>query len=137
MDITGSKFLGFDLNWDYKHRTCILSMPDYIPNLLKKLNFTKSNDVHTPFPYTLLPLYVKLQLASQKPPTTLSSDQSTYIQKVTGSLLYLAHSLENLLLPGLNNTAIDICTADKTTLANVHHMLNYISTNPNPRIIFK
>jgi hypothetical protein len=33
-DWTGSKYIGLTLNWDYKARTCDLSMPDYIDKAL-------------------------------------------------------------------------------------------------------
>jgi len=136
LDLTGSKFLGFDLHWNYHKRTCVLSMPNYIPTLLKKLKFKQTKKTHSPFPYTP-PSYTKIQYASQKDPSSLPQEKITYVQKVAGSLLYFAHSLDSLLLAGLNNIAIDISTADETTLANVNHMLNYVATNPNPMILFK
>ena len=111
-------------------------MPNYIPTLLKKLNFKQTKKTHSPFPYTP-PSYTKIQYAPQKEPSSLPQEKITYMQKVAGSLLYFAHSLDSLLLAGLNNFAIDISTADETTLANVNHMLNYVATNPNPMILFK
>ena len=137
IDLSGTKFLGFDLDWNYTKRTCILSMPEYIPSLLKKLNFVQNHSpTHSPLPFTP-PSYAKIQYATQKEKTKLQPSQITYIQKVIGSLLYYAHSLDNILLASLNHLATDISTADDNTLSNINHILNYVATYPNAKLLYK
>ena len=137
IDLTGTKFLGFDLKWDYTKRTCALSMPTCIPSLLHKLSFVQQpSPTHSPLPFTP-PTYAKIQHATQKEKSTLPPEKITHIQKVIGSLLYYAHSLDNVLLASLNHLATDISTADATTLANIDHILNYVATYPNAKLLFK
>lgn len=50
IDLTGLKYLGFDLKWNCNKKTCILLMPNNIKNLLQKLQFTKDPaDAKSPF----------------------------------------------------------------------------------------
>ena len=112
-------------------------MPACIPNLLKKLNFIKRpSPTHSPLPFTP-PSCAKIQHATQKEKTKLHPKQITCIQKVIGSLLYYAHSLDNILLASLNHLATDISTADNTTLSNINHILNYVATYPNAKLLCK
>ena len=59
------------------------------------------------------------------------------MHKVIGSLLYCPHSLDNMLLASLNVLATDISTANATTLQNATHLLNYVATNPNAKLLYK
>ena len=40
VDLTGKNFCGFSLNWNYHKHYVDMSMPSYIPNLLKQLQFS-------------------------------------------------------------------------------------------------
>ena len=60
IDLLGSKFLDFDLKWNYTNRTYILSMLNYVSNLIKKLNFHKKPTLtHSLLPF-IPPSYAKV-----------------------------------------------------------------------------
>ena len=66
IDLLGTKFLGFNLEWDYTKRICILSMPTYILTLLKKLSFIQRlSSTHSLLPFKSSS-YAKIQYVTQK-----------------------------------------------------------------------
>ena len=48
VDLTGKNFFGFSLNWNYHKHYIDMSMPSYIPNLLKQLQFSCTHREHAP-----------------------------------------------------------------------------------------
>jgi hypothetical protein len=90
-DWEGKVYSGMTLNWDYKNRTCGISMPNYIVNVLGK--FQHDNPKHpqdTPSRYTK-PVYgTKPQYATRYDTSNLTAKTIINIKKVTGSVLYYA-----------------------------------------------
>jgi hypothetical protein len=82
-------YSGIYLKWDYKNRTCDISMPGYISNVLSKFQHdAPHHPQHTPSKY-VMPVYgAKTQYATQYEMPPLTAKQCLNIQKVTGSVLY-------------------------------------------------
>jgi hypothetical protein len=56
-DWEGKVYSGMMLKWDYKNRTCDISMPGYVANVLSKFQHdTPKHPQHTPFRY-VMPFY--------------------------------------------------------------------------------
>jgi hypothetical protein len=52
MDWTATVYSGMTLKWDYKSRTCVISMPGYVSNVLRKFQHDAPNHPqHTPSQY--------------------------------------------------------------------------------------
>jgi hypothetical protein len=72
-DWEGKVYSGTSLTWDYKNRTCHISMPGYVSNVLSKFQHdTPKHSQHTPSKY-VAPVYgAKTQYATQDetPPLT-------------------------------------------------------------------
>jgi hypothetical protein len=90
-DWTATVYSGMTLKWDYDKRTCDISMPGYVSNVLRKFQHdTRKHPQHTPSLY-VLPVYgAKTQYTTKDETPPLTSKQCLTIQKVTGSVLYYA-----------------------------------------------
>jgi hypothetical protein len=86
-DWEGTVYSGITLDWDYKKRTCDISMPGYIANLLNKFQHDAPRiPQHTPSEY-ITPVYgAKMQFATQDNSPPLTAKQCTEIHKITGSV---------------------------------------------------
>ena len=101
VDWKGQLYCGVHLNWDYKHKTVNLSMPDYISKALTRFQ-------HSPplipqnSPYNVASIQYGQKIQLERDPDTssiLSPDRIKYIQQVVGTLLYYSHASTLPLLP--------------------------------------
>jgi hypothetical protein len=84
-------YSGMTLKWDYKNRTCDISMPGYVSKVLIKFQHdAPKHPQHTPSRY-FTPVYgARAQYATKYETPSLMAKQCITIQKVTGSVLYYA-----------------------------------------------
>jgi hypothetical protein len=75
-------YSGMTLKWDYKHRTCDISMPGYVSNVLSKFQHdAPKHPQHTPSRY-VTPVYgAKTQYATKDETPPLTAQQCLTIQK--------------------------------------------------------
>jgi hypothetical protein len=99
-------YSGKTLKWDYKNRTCDISMPGYVSNALSKFQHdAPKHPQHTPSRY-VTPVYgVKTQYATKYETPPLTAQQCLTIQKVTRSVLYYARAVVATVLIPLNDIA--------------------------------
>ena len=76
--------------------------------------------------------YVKEDLS--KP---LNASQINYVQRVVGKFLYLGRAIDNTTLHALNEIAIATTKGTEATLAAVEYYLNYMASNPSPKLQFR
>ena len=48
----GDKYCGMDIKWDYKNRTCDISVQGYVKKQLQKLQHKSNKKKHGPFKFT-------------------------------------------------------------------------------------
>jgi hypothetical protein len=84
-------YSGMSLKWDNKNRTCDISMPGFVSNVLSKFQHdAPKHPQHTPSRY-VTPVYAaKTQYVTKDETPRLTAKQCLTIQKVTGSVLYYA-----------------------------------------------
>ena len=58
VDSTGGNYCGLTLNWDYKHCSLEISLPNYIPNLLQQLQIVSTTIENSPHKHNI-PAYGK------------------------------------------------------------------------------
>jgi hypothetical protein len=87
-DWTATVYSGMTLKWDYNKRTCDISMPGYVSNVLSEFQHDSPKyPQHTPSRY-FMPVYgAKTQYATKYETPPLTAQQCLTIQKVTGSVL--------------------------------------------------
>jgi hypothetical protein len=134
-DWTETVYSGMTLKWDYKHRTCDISMPGYVSNVLSKFQHDAPKyPQHTPSRY-VTPVYgAKTQYATKDETPPLTTQQCLTIQKVTGSVLYYARAVDPTVLMPLNDIATEQTKAAEKNQAATNQMLDYLSTHPDATI---
>jgi hypothetical protein len=121
-------YSGIKLDWDYNKRTCDISMPGYIFNVLNKFQHdTPKNPQHTPSRYVTPVHGAKIQYATQDETLPLSDKQCTTIQKITGSVLYYSRAVDPTVLMPINDIATEHTTAMEKTKPR---QANYWTTWP-------
>jgi hypothetical protein len=128
-------YSGMTLKWDYKNRTCDISMPGYVSNILSKFQHdAPMHPQHTLSRY-VTPVYgAKTQYATQYATPPLTAKQCLTIQKVTGSVLYYARSVDPTVLMPLNDIATEQTKATEKTQAATNQLLDYLATHPDATI---
>jgi hypothetical protein len=124
-------YSGITLKWDYKNRTCDISMPGYISNVLRKFQHdAPKHPQHTPSQY-VTPVYgSKTQYATKDETPPLAAQQCLTIQKVTGLVLYYARAVDPTVLMPLNDIAAVQTKATVKTQAATNQLLDYLATHP-------
>jgi hypothetical protein len=134
-DWAGTLYSGITLKWDYNNRTCNISMPGYVSNVLSKFQHDAAkHPQHALYGY-ITPVYgAKTQYATKDETPPLMDQQCLTIQKVTGSALYYARAVDPTVLMPLNDIATEQTKATKNTQAATNQLLDYLATNPDATI---
>jgi hypothetical protein len=134
-DWAGTVYSGITLKWDYNNRTCDISMPGYVSNLLSKFQHDAPRHTqHTSSRY-ITPVYgAKTQYATKDETPPLTAQQCLTIQKVTGSVLYYTRAVDPTVLVPLNDIATEQTKATEKTQAATNQLLDYLATHPDATI---
>jgi hypothetical protein len=121
--------------WDYERRTCDISMPGYVSNVLSKFQHDAPKHLqHTPSRY-VTPVYgAKTQYATKDETPPLTAQKCLTIQKVTGSVLYYARAVDPTVLMPLNDIAMEQTKVTEKTQDATNQMLDYLATHPDATI---
>jgi hypothetical protein len=134
-DWTATVYPGMTFQWDYDKRTCDISMPGYVSNVLSKFQHdAPKHPQRTPSRY-VTPVYgAKTQYATKDETPPLTAKQCLTIQKVTGSVLYYARAVDPTILIPLNDIATEQTQATEKTQAATNQLLDYLATHPEATI---
>jgi hypothetical protein len=123
------------LKWDYKNRTCDISMPGYVSNVLSKFQHdAPMHPQHTPSRY-VTPVYdARTQYAMKDETPPLTAKQCLTIQKVTGSVLYYARAVDPTVLMPLNDITTEQTKVTGKFRAATNQLLDYLATHPDATI---
>jgi hypothetical protein len=134
-DWTAMVYSGMTLKWDYNKRTCDISMPGYVLNVLSKFQHdSPKHRQHTPSRY-VTPVYGAMTQYTTKDETPpLTAQQCLTIQNVSGSVLYYTRAVVPTVLMPLNDIAAEQTKATEKTQAATNQMLDYLATHPDATI---
>jgi hypothetical protein len=130
-DWTATVYSGMTLKWDYEKRTCDISMPGYISNVLSKFQHDTPIIHNIPCPGMS---HLSTQNATKDETTPLMAQQCLTIQKVTGSVLYYARAVDPTVLVPRNDITTEQSKATEKTQATMNQLLDYLATHPNTTI---
>ena len=138
VDKKGENFCGLNLKWNYTHGYVDISMPQYVQNTLRKLNYkTTIKRQLAPHKWQIPAYGKKRQMATPEDTTTaLDNKQIKYVQKAVGCFLYYARAVDNTILPTLNEIALQQARPTQTTLQKIQMLFDYLNTYPNAKIRF-
>jgi len=129
-DWEGKRYLGLTFDWDYDERKVHLSMPEYIPNALKRFRHDRPKrpqnqpHVHTPPNYGAKAQYTE----QEKEEPEVSGETKKFIQQVLGTFLYYARAVDSTMLVALSAIASKQARTTATTLHKVNLFLDYAAT---------
>jgi hypothetical protein len=134
-DWAAKLYSGMTLKWDYKNRTCDITIPGYVSNMLIKFQHDPTkHPQQTPSRY-VTPVYgAKTQYATKYETPPLTAKQCLNIQKVTGSVLYYARAVDPTVLMLLSDIATEQKKATEKTQAATNQLLDYLVTHPDATI---
>jgi hypothetical protein len=134
-DWTATVFSGMTLKWDYKNRTCDISIPGYVSNVLSKFQHdAPKHPQHTPSRF-VTPVYgAKTQYATKDETPPLTAQQCLTIQKVTRFVLCYARAEDPTVLMPLNDVTMEQTKATEKAQAATNQLLDYLATHPNAAI---
>jgi hypothetical protein len=137
-DWDGKKYLGMDIDWDYKQRKVHVSMLKYVPKVLMRVQHkAPSMPQHQPYPH-IKPTYGATRQYAEASDTSelLSKENKTYVQEVIGMFLYYARCVDSSMLPALKTLATQQATPTKNIMKKIKQFLDYALTNPNAVITY-
>ena len=130
----GTRYLGFDIDYDRQSRVMRLSLGGYISKLLKsavpesvKLRMYDSPMIYTP------PVFGSTapQIAPVDSSPLASSSDGRLLQTVVGSLLYYARAIDTLMLTAVCNLSTLQSSPTLDTMNKMYRLLGYAAKHPN------
>ena len=139
LDLTGKKYLGYQLDWDYATNVVTLSMPDYIPKALVRFAAgTVLRGAASPALYTP-PSKGKPNLGATPSDDSpeVSAAAKQFVQEVNGVMLYYARAVDHLLLPACTAISSQQAHPTQNTVDACWRVLNYAHSHPNQALSFR
>jgi hypothetical protein len=131
VDLTGSKYLGLDIAWDYVNRTVDISIPGYIEHALLCFQHASPAKPQDAPHFAERPIYgaaVQLTAAlDQSPP--LSPRDTKCVREILGTLLYYARAVDCTMLPAVGSLAREQANGTKNTMRKIVQLLNYCTSH--------
>ena len=140
VDPSGTKFLGFVLDWDYSARKFYLSMPNYVQHALHRLQHSLPTRLqHSPHRHNK-PVYgQKIQFSDSQDGTKevfLSASAKTFIQIIIGIFLYYGIAFYLTMLVALGSLATQQSKPIESLWNDITWFLNYSASHPDAKICF-
>ena len=141
VDPSGTKLLGFILDWDYSARKVYLSMPHYVQHALHRLQYSLPTRLqHAPHRHNK-PVYgQKIQFAESQDDSRevfLSATAKTLIQQIIGIFLYYGIALDLTMLVALGTLATQQLKPTESLWYDITWFLNYAAYHPHAKICFQ
>lgn len=138
VDYTGSKYVGLTLEWDYKARTCDISMPGYVQKALERFtDWHTGDEEHAPHKWSKPQYGAKVQMAHDTDESTpLPPSGIKKVQEFTGVMLYYARAVDHSMLPALGDIAAAQSKGTEATAQACTQLLNYAATYPDTKVRF-
>jgi hypothetical protein len=134
VDLTGSKYIGVRLDWDYTSNTLVTSMPNYVSaGIARFCRDGPPKPAKTPGIY-VPPTFGAPDLSATVDDSPLASAaEKQFIQEVVGYFLFYARMIDHLMLPSLTFISKKQSAPTQATLAATHHFLRYASSHTDFR----
>ena len=139
VDWKGTFYCGITLEWDYRQRTCELSMPGYVQQAVNKFQHgikSPNKAIDAPHPYKAtkkqgLPMTQPIDTAAKLAPQAIK-----HLQQIVGTFLFYSRAVDPTMLTALSIIAMEQTQGTQTTKEKGEHFLNYATTHPNATIKF-
>ena len=137
VDLEGKNYCGLTMDWNYQQGYVDISMPKYIPAMLKKLQHPSPKKPQYAPHQWVQPIYGRrLQMTPVDDSDPLPREGIRKVQSIVGSILYYARALDSTMLPSLNDIGSKQASATTDTEKQCTMLLDYAATYPNAKIRF-
>ena len=137
VDLTGGKYVGVSLDWDYTSNTLDADMPNVVTTALAR--FCPDGDPRpsdTPGNYEP-PQYGALDLGATVDNTApVSAADKAFIMAVVGVFLFYARMIDHTMLPAVTFISKKQSASTEKTLAATHKLLRYASSHRAHKVRF-
>ena len=137
VDWTGSKYLGFSINFDRTLRTVALSMPGYIAKVLQRFAPTLTTGANSPSIYVPHNYGATVQTPTSDSSPLLPAAAKTRLQELIGSLLYYARGVDVTILPTVTLLASLQAHPAEHVLQASDRLLAYCARYPNNSLLYR
>jgi hypothetical protein len=135
-DWTGNLYCGISLDWNYINQTVDISLPGCTKKKLQEYNQALPQRMQT-CPYSPEP-----QKIGEDAQTPLGIDSSPLldekglkqVQKIVGSILYYARTVDMTVLMALSAIAVEQKKATAKTMGRCIQLLNYLASNLEAKV---
>jgi hypothetical protein len=142
IDWDATKYIGLTIKWDYTNRKVYIHMPGYLSKASKALlQFKhsapkkKQNLLH---PHVAPQYGAKIQYTADDDDShPLNKEETKYVQKVAGTLLYYGQAVDNSILPALSAIATKQAKPTEKTMGVIKQLLDYCATQEEAIILYK
>ena len=135
VDMSGSKYLGMTIDWDYTKKTVDISMPGYLPKALHRFQHIPTKVRRSPHQAPRIIYGQKQQLVQIEPEEAPQSKTAQkYVQQVVGTLLYYALTIDLTMLVALGSIAAQQNNPTQKTMSEITWLLDYCAANPDAKI---
>jgi hypothetical protein len=137
-DWGGSRYCGLTLKWDYKTRTCDISMAGYIKHALQRFHHpAPAHPERSPHLWERPDYGSKSQLTpvidTSEP---ITPEEKLRLQEVLGTLLYYAGAIDSTLLRAFSELSTEQANRTRKTPFKLNELLNYCHSNPEATVRF-
>ena len=138
IDMTGKKYIGLRLEWDYEANTLTIDMPTTVPDAIARFlpmgprKKAKSPGIYIP------PNYLSPDMRAtvdESPPATAA--EKIFIMEVVGVFLYYSRMVDYTMLPVVTFISKKQSKPTKNTLEATYQLLDYAASHPNHKVTFK
>ena len=113
-------------------------MKSYVNKALQEfLHWTPIKPVYGPTKYNQPKFGKKIQYSENESKQPVNEKLKQKIQQVAGKFLYAGRAVDNTTMQALNELSIEASQATKETQESLEIFMDYLATNPDPKIIFR
>jgi hypothetical protein len=138
VDLSGSKFLGMNLSWDYDSPVPNLTIdaPNVIPAAIKRFCHEKKPK-HARSPTCIkLPRYDDIPIGSIIRQPTPCPDSTKFVQEVCGTFTHYARVIDYSMITAVNNISQSQSNPTSDTLDQIDRLLGYAAKHPANKIVY-
>ena len=139
LDLTGVKYLGYRLTWEYDVNRVTLDMPEYLPKVLARFaSGTVLRGADSPALY--IPPSKGTPNMGPTPIDTspeVSAADKQFVMEVNGSMLYYARAIDHLMLPACTTISVSQSRPTQRTVDACWRVINYAYTHQSQQLVFQ
>ena len=138
VDLSGKKFLGMHLSWDYDSPVPNLTIdaPNVMPAAIKRFCLNKRPKYARSPTSVRNPRLDNIPIGSIIRPPTPCPNSTQYVQEVCGTFSHYARIIDYSMLTAVNNISLSQSNPTSDTLDQIDRLLGYAAKHPNNKIIY-